>query len=295
MFDIILFYAILAAVFTFGKQIVTLAQPFFACAIRLIPAGLLLLAVAYKSSKEKLTFNKKDFPTLIGLIIFVFFMDVFRFVGLQYVASSYGALLSTLSPFMAALFSYYLYKEKLNVKKLAALTLGVGAVLPVIIQSLRSCTDCTSWQLAIGYGALTISTAAVVIRSYFLKNLVGARNYSISFILGMTYLCVGSIALGISLATESWNPIPTDNIMQVAPYILFILISYSLLAQPLFAYLMKKYSVTLVTFFILSTPLITAGYNWLFYGIKVGIPFLLACVGVGVAFILFNHEERKVS
>ncbi len=47
MLDIILFYAILASVFTFGKQIVTLGQPFFVCAIRLLPAGFILLFYQY--------------------------------------------------------------------------------------------------------------------------------------------------------------------------------------------------------------------------------------------------------
>ena len=62
MFDIVLFYAILAAVFTFGKAIVTLAQPFFACAIRLIPAGIILLGITHFFEKKSLKIQKRYQP-----------------------------------------------------------------------------------------------------------------------------------------------------------------------------------------------------------------------------------------
>ncbi len=232
----------------------------------------------------------KDLPALLGLIFFVFCMDGLRFFGLQYVGSSYAALLSTLSPFIAAFLSYWLYNEAITWKKIAAFCLGVLAVLPLIIKNLQTCSTCSQLELALGYSALLISTIGVVVRSYFLKDLVDKRNYTISFILGLTFLATGFICLVISLVSETWNPIPAHNLSTVIPLVIFLLLFYSLMAQPLYAHLMKKYPITLVTFFILTTPVITALINWAFYGVTVGWPFGFSCALLGVAFVIFNHK-----
>ncbi len=240
-------------------------------------------------NRKNFSFKKKDIPALVGLIIFVFFMDVFRFVGLQFVPGSYAALLATLSPFLAAFFSYYIYQEKITLKKLGAIMLGVIAVVPIIIQNLQNCTDCSQWQLCIGYGALFISTVGVVVRSYFLKNLVDIKGYAIPMILGMTFVSAGAVSFLISILTETWNPIPIQSISKILPFIFFIMIFYNLLAQSLFAYLVKKYPITLITFFMLSTPLITAFFYWIFYGVNVNTLFIFSCILLTAAFVLFSY------
>ena len=177
MIDILLFYVILSSVFVFGKQAVSVGSPFFLSAIRLIPAGLIFLTGSYLFDRKNFRLERSALKPLLGLIIFVFFMDVFRLCGLSFVSASYAALVNTLSPFIAALLAYKLSGEPLTLKKLGSIALGVIAVAPLIVQTFTTCTSCTSLELFLGYGALFISTTSVVVRTFFLKNLI--KSYEI--------------------------------------------------------------------------------------------------------------------
>ena len=112
-------------------------------------------------------------------------------------------------------------------------------------------------------------------------------------ILGMTFVTAGAVSFLISVLTETWNPLPIQSISKILPFIFFIMVFYNLLAQSLFAYLVKKYPITLITFFMLSTPLITAFFYWIFYGVSVNALFIFSCVLLTGAFVLFNQEEHK--
>ena len=291
MLDILLFYTIVAGVFTFGKQSLNAGAPFFLCALRLIPAGLIFLGGVYFFDRKNFFIKKDGLKSLIGLITFVFFMDVFRFVGLNYVSSSYGALLSTLSPFIASLFAWHVYDEKLTKKKIMALCLGSAAVLPIVISNLTAPIVESKWLIMIGYGALFISTTSVVIRTFFLKDLVDIKKYNISMILGITFTCVGTASLIISGICEQWNPIPCTNIYSILPHIIGIMILYNIFAQPLYAYLVKKYPVTLVTFFMFATPLITVLLNYFLYNQPIQMIFIFSCILLAGAFFIFYQKE----
>ena len=293
MIDIILFYIILSSVFVFGKQTLAAGCPFFLSAVRLIPAGLILLTGAYIFDRERFSLKKSAFKSLLGLITFVFFMDVFRLCGLNYVSASYAALVNTLSPFIAALLAYKITGEPLTLKKLGAITLGVIAVIPLIAKTFTVCTECTTLQLFLGYSALLISTTSVVVRTFFLKDLVDVKKYPIYFILGLSFLAVGAVSLCCSLFFETWNPLPITPSIKLIKLIGFLLIAYSLCGQPLYAYLVKKYPITLITFFMLSTPIITAALNWFFYGYQIDMIFIFSCITLAVAFLLFYSEEKK--
>ena len=291
MVDILLFYAIVAAVFTFGKQALSNGAPFFLCALRLIPAGLIFLTGVYFFDRKHFFIKKDALKSLLGLIVFVFFMDVFRFVGLSYVPSSYSALLSTLSPFVAALFAWHLYQESLTLQKILALVLGACAVLPLVVSNLTHAAAGSRAIIAIGYGALFISTTSVVIRTFFLKDLIDIKKYNTYFILGITFLSAGLLSLCCSLCVESWNPIPCDNLTMVVPYILLLMFIYNIFAQPLYAALVKKYSITLITFFMFSTPLITAFLNKVLYGQQIPTIFVFSCFMLSGAFVLFYRSS----
>ncbi len=97
----------------------------------------------------------------------------------------------------------------------------------------------------------------------------------------------------VSLGSESWNPIPLENIAIIAPILLFIFITHNLIAQPLYGYLIKKYPVTLVTFATLITPLTSASLSYFFYGQAIGFIFIFSLISLMVAFFFFYQEEKK--
>ena len=292
MFDLLIMYVIMAGVFTFGKQALLHSSPFFFTAIRYIPSGLIFVAAAYFSNKKEFVLKRNPLPLFVGIAFLYFIMDAFRCVSLQHIPSSHAALISALSPFVAALIACWFFKEKFLFKKTFALCLGFFGVLPLIIGNISHAdVMCSLWHLLGGYAAMFISVLSAVVATFIFKKLI--LHYSISLILGVTLFFGGIMSFIVSLVSENWNPIPMTNIALIAPYLLFIFISHNLIAQPLYGHLVKKYPVTLITFSTLVTPLTSALLGYFLYGQVIGYIFIFSLITLMVAFFLFYQEEVK--
>lgn len=295
MFDLLVMYIIMAGVFTFGKQAVLNSSPFFLTAVRLLPQAVLFLGIVYIFDRKKWYIASRLVPALAGLAFFFFLMDSFRFVALQYVPSAHGALINSLSPFIAALFANLVFKKKFSLKKLIALCIGFFGVLPIIVQNVLSSqvTETSSFYLAGGYAALLVSTISAVVGSFFLKQLVDKEHFSILMALGIAQGIGGLVSLVISLLFEPWNPVPVTHLETVAPIILFLFVSHNLIAQPLYGYLVKKYPVTLVAFATLISPLVSCALGYFLYSQPIDYVFIFSLVTLMSSFYLFYHEEKK--
>ena len=292
MFDLIIMYVIMAGLFTFGKQALLHSSPFFLTAVRYIPSGLIFLAGAYWFNKKEFVFKPNCLSLFTGISFFYFLMDALRFVSLKQIPSSHAALVSALSPFVAALIACWFFKEKFPLKKTIALCLGFFGVLPLIIENVsHSDINCSISHLLGGYVAMLISVISAVVATFIFKRLI--KHYSVSLILGMTLFFGGVMSLVVSLISENWNPVPLEHIAVVAPIILFIFITHNLIAQPLYGYLVKKYPVTLITFATLVTPLTSAALGYFLYGQAIGFTFVFSLFTLMGAFFLFYHEEKK--
>lgn len=287
-------YVIMATFFTFGKQALLHSSPFFLTAVRYIPSGLLFIGGAYLANKKEFVFKRHCIPLFIGIAFFYFIMDVFRLISLKQIPSSHGALISALSPFVAALIAYGFFKESFSIKKVAALCLGFFGVLPLIIENVMNTdTNASVFELLGGYAAMFICIVSAVVATFIFKRLVTVSHYSVYLILGVAVFFGGIMSLICSLTTETWNPVPVENIEVVAPLILFLFVTHNLIAQPLYGYLVRKYPVTLITFATLVTPLTSALLGYFLYKQAIGFIFVFSLIALMIAFFLFYHEEEK--
>jgi drug/metabolite transporter (DMT)-like permease len=72
--------------------------------------------------------------------------------------------------------------------------------------------------------------------------------------------------------------------------LLLIAIS-NLICYNLYGYLLKKYSVTFVSFAGFITPLFTALFGWWYLGEVVTWPFYVSAIIVFAGLCIFNQEE----
>jgi drug/metabolite transporter (DMT)-like permease len=294
MFDLIMLCAISAGVFTFGKQALMNTAPCFLSAVRLIPAGLIFLLWSYIfDSKKQFSSLPNALPLFTASAFIYSLMDVSRFVSLKQISSSYGALISALAPFVAALIAYCFFKEVFSLKKVGALFLGFFGVLPLIVENISSVGPQDSmFPLLIGYTSMLLSVASYVVSTFIFKKLLD-KNYSIAFVLGITLFFGGLLSLIASLCTETWNPVPLQNSEIAVPIIFLVFVTHGLIAQPLYGYIVKKYPVTLIAFSSLVTPLISALLDYFLYGQKIGYIFVFSLLTLMIAFYIFFNEEKQ--
>src|SRR5581483_9057782 len=135
MFFVFLLYALFASIFTVSKQALYFAEPFFLVGARMLLAGILLLGFQYVKDKGALLIKKGTLVRLLLLALLnIYLTNVFEFWGLKYLTSFKTCFIYSLSPFLAALFSYFLLSETLSFKKWMGLAIGFLGFIPILLK-----------------------------------------------------------------------------------------------------------------------------------------------------------------
>ncbi len=129
---------ILVALFWGGTFIATRIaaqtfEPFMGASLRYIIACIFLLPLAWKTNRDFLRVNRKQFFQLCLLgFSGIFAYNFFFFKGLKLVPASHGALLVALNPIMVMLFSAWKYGEKINKMRIIGMLIALMGVVFVI-------------------------------------------------------------------------------------------------------------------------------------------------------------------
>lgn len=119
--------------FVAGRILKENVGSFSAAFLRFTVAAVLLLAIVRKSTGHFPKLNRLQWFSigLLGLTG-VFAYNAFFFKGLQLISAGRAALIIATSPVLIALFSAWLYGEKLNLLKIAGILLSVTGAVVVI-------------------------------------------------------------------------------------------------------------------------------------------------------------------
>src|SRR3990167_3449852 len=208
MIDIILHSMLIAGIFLLGKQVVFYADPFFLTLIRMIPGGLCLLAYHYYVDRTAFKFDKHDIKYFFLLSLSVLMVDAFRLYGLRYISAPNGALLTALTPFVAALAAYLFLGQPCKRRQIGALIIGFMAILPVILNGCITETSCDFSRKLLGYSMSFISVIGIVLGAIISKKLTKVKGHPLLAVVGIGLVGGGLLALPLSLLFESWNPVP---------------------------------------------------------------------------------------
>lgn len=292
MVVMLVFYAIMAGVYTFGKQVTLYAQPFFLTGIRITTGGICFLLYQFLFDRKNFFIKKEWIPLLAGYSLAVFVMDNFRLLGLQNIPSSNAAIIATTSPFIAAVLCYWWFNEKFTTTKIVALFCGVTGVFPLLIRHLSK-PEASLKIMLFSYGAVFISTIALVFGGIFSKTLIQEKKAPFFMTVGTVMTGGGILGFIVSFCFDTWNPLPVTHMVPAFKLIAFLIATHSFIAYPLYNYLVQRYPVTLVAFAQLSTPFFTAILSWLFFDEAIGWPFFISLFVLSCAFSLFYYEELR--
>lgn len=295
MWMIFLLYSLFACVFVISKTGLEYSQPIFLVGSRMLLAGLIILGFQYLFRRERFNFQKRDFWLIIRLaVVNIYLTNVFEFWGLQSLSPSKTCFLYSLSPFLSALFSYWMFSETMTAKKWLGMIIGFLGIVPIMLTESRTEMQ-QSHLLGFSWGELSVLIAVVcsVYGWILLRDVVKERGYSPMMANGMSMAVGGSIALMHSSLVETWDPLPiTEGMPFLACFVLLIIVS-NLICYNLYGFLLKRFTATLISFAGLSTPLFTALFAWIWFGEIVGWPFFLSAFIVFIGLSLFYQEELK--
>jgi len=290
MLLLFIFYAIMAGVYTFGKQVVLYASPFFLTGVRITFGGLCFLAYQFFAHRKQFSIKKDCYWLLAFYAVGVLLMDSFRLLSLQYIPSAHGAIIATTAPFIAAVLSWWWFRENFNFKKAAALVIGVVGVLPLLL-SHASLPEEGYFNVVMAYLMMLTSTFGFVVCGLLSKTLIQKRGMPFFMTVGIAMTFGGLLGFLFSFIFEPWNPLPVTDAWPAFKLILLFIAAHSLIAYPLYNYLVQKYPLTFVAFAQLTVPFFTALFSKVFFGEAIGSLFFVSLIVLSGAFTLFYHEE----
>lgn len=293
MFLVILLYALFASVFTIGKTGLEYSQPLFFVGSRMFVAGVLMLGYQFFFNRSEFVFKKEQVWRVLRLAFFAIYLtNVMEFWGLKYLTSFKTCFIYSLSPFASALLSYWMFGDKLTSKKWLGLFIGCVGFLPILINE-TSTEELTGhiWFLSWAEIAVMIAAFASVYGWSLLKQLVNDNGLSPFMANGLSMLTGGVMALVHSSIVEGWDPIPVTEVRPFVDCMLLLILISNMICYNLYGFLLKRYSVTFISFAGFVTPLFTALFGWFWLGEVVTWPFYVSAIIVLAGLFIFNQEE----
>ncbi len=292
MFFIVLLYALFAGTFSLGKLILAYTQPIFLVGVRMSIAGMLLLGYHYIIDRRTSRISKYDYWLFVQAIIFANYLPyMLRYWGLAYVPSSKACLLYNFGPFVTFVLSYFMYTEKVTIKKVLGLIIGFVGLIPLVNKGGGCAAD--SYPIAwLPDLAIICATAASSYGWLIIHQLIRKQQYTVPFINGMTMGIGGFLALATSIFMERQTGFVTDFVPFLTILAVIIVIS-NLVCHNLYASLLRKYSPTLISFAQFLSPIFAALYGWLFLHEPITWQFIISASVVFCGLSLFYQEELR--
>jgi drug/metabolite transporter (DMT)-like permease len=301
---VLLLFAGFASIFTFSKDILNYASPFFSIGTRMFLAGLVLLAHQWFTNREqfikiarsirlKTEKSHLSYFLLLGLIN-IYLTNIAEIWGVQNMVSSKACLLYSLSPFFAALIAYLVLRETLNLKKWMGMLIGFLGLIPIFFTQTYS--EIQAGQIGVfSLAELAILVAVVCsVWGWTILKKIMQLGYSPIFASGVSMFLGGALALGHSyFSGEPWNPIPVSAYKPFLHNTFWMFLISNIVCYNLYGYLLKTYTATFMSFAGLITTFFAALFGWLFLGETITWHYFVSIGFFVVGLSLFYQEEIK--
>jgi len=295
VFWIIILFFLLSITFPIGRLAMQISEPIFFTGVRMFLGGVLLVIYYYFKYplKFKEFFKLKYAHTWIVLAIFnIFLTNALEFWGLKTLTAAKACFIYSFSPFFAAILSYFFFGERMTIKKMLGLGIGLIGFLPILLAGSSDETKLggigfLSWaELALIGAAFATALGWIIMRHSIRKTAYpGMLSNGISMLIG------GAIMFPTSLILENWNPIPVTNCSRFWLYIVILIITSNILAYNLYADLLKKYTATFLSLAGLMQPIFAALIGWVLLNESVGWPFFVSAIAVFIGLSILYKEE----
>ena len=285
MILVALLYAILAATFILAKHALAYAQPCFLIGFRMTLAGTLLLGFSWV--RGSFTLNCQDWWLLVRVALFhVYFSFILEFWALQYLAALKTTLIYSLTPFIAALLSYILLKERLSTSKIMGILIGLCGMVPIFMVSDGAVGEL--FKITVPDVVLLGAVISGAYAWFLVKELLN-KGYSLVVVNGVAMLLGGLLSFGTSAIFET-APMVSDW-SQFLLWVGALILVSNIVVYNFYGWLLGRYSITFLTFAGFLCPSFAMLYDWLLLGGHLSMHTVISLVLVTIGLYIFYRQE----
>ncbi len=297
VFWVVFMYALWSSVFSLGKMALEYSPPFFLTGFRMLFGALILIGYLLLFKRSSLRFNRKSLISFGLLAIFsIYLTNILEFWGLQHLSAAKTCFLYSLSPFFAALLSYFHFGEKMNKKKWLGLGIGFLGFFPVLAQQKGSEELLNAFSF-FSYPSLAVMGAAFfsVYGWVLLRIVVKEDNTSPIVANGMSMLLGSLFAFAHSALFETWSPLPvaTENLWPFLQGVAIIILISNLICYNLYGIALKRFTATFLSFLGLLSPIFASINEWILIGTPPSWVIFLSTAIVSSGLWLVYRAELK--
>ena len=294
MILIIIHYALFALTLITTKLIFLCCKPIFYTATRFTLSGVFMMTYQYLYTNESFRIKKEHLWIFFQLaFIGIYITYIIRFWGFLFMTSAKSMFMFNLAPFATALLSYFLLNDRMTWKQWLGLAIAFIGFIPILKTSAMTTTSSSAPTPILSLPEIAV-LASVIGQSYawiLIKKLMRETHYSPTLINGTTMFAGGLFALITAPFFEGWYPV--TNTMDFIQLLLFVIVIGNLICQNLYAYLLKTYTATFLSFAGFMSPFFAAFYGWIWFGENTTWHFYASSVIVLIGLALFYQDELK--
>jgi len=294
MILIVLIQALFSLVFPLGQLALQYCPPFSLIALRMFIGGAILLGYyAWIGGQKHLNKSFLWHIFLLGLFN-IYLTNAYEFWGLQYMTGAKTCFIYNLSPFFSAFFAYLHFGEQMTAKKWIGLMISFCGFIPIMLTP-------SAGEIALNHIgflstaeiSLIIATIASVYGWIIMQDIVRRKGWNTTYANGLSMLIGSFFSLATSFVSESWSPTPVTSWWPFIGYVMLIVLVSNIICYTAYAYSLKKYTATFMSFTGLIGPFFAALYDWLFFGTIVSYHFYIATSLVMIGLYIFYYEDLR--
>jgi drug/metabolite transporter (DMT)-like permease len=298
MIFLLLGFASFASAIVANKILLEVLPSIFFVGIRMLTAGLILVAYSYKSPRftaKHLILNRSKLLAIPLCTTFI--PSLLKAYALKNLPATKATFFGSIDPFIAALLSCILWGIFLNKRQALGILLGfIGT--GIVLTATGSSREATSGMWIIfSYPELAALTQVILSRYGWMlaQDTLKKEQYTAAELNGIIMVIGGIYSLITSFSLESLS-----NICIIHPVYTALLFTYTVIVGNVFGYTiytayLKSYSATLVSLTGCSIPLFVQIFSWLFLG---EVPSVNLWLALGITFIgifIFYSSELTSS
>lgn len=284
-------FFLFAAGITANKMALATLSPLMLTGIRMLVGGTILAGYHYfKTGKTDLGRLRHDWRLLLTVALFTILLPAcLKSYGLKYLYSFKAALIGACDPFVTAVYSYALWRERLTTQKIIGISIAfVGGVLLFLTTSNTELMAPGLWHISLPEVA---AFAAMVIARYGwirVQRIVRSEHYSPVSLNSLMMILSGIGALSITLTFETFS-LP-DIVINWKALLVTTLIG-NVLGYTFLTHQLKKHSTMVVSVVGYAVPVFVLINGILFLSEPVQAASLGAGLVIFAGLLIFYSES----
>jgi drug/metabolite transporter (DMT)-like permease len=294
MFLVVLLYAILSSTFFIAKKALMYSPPFFLIGTRMTLAGLILLGYIFFKSPKKLHIKKRDILMVFNVAFFhIYFSFMCEFWALQYLSALKTTLIYSATPFIAALLSFFILKERLSIIKIVGIIIGIGGLFPVLlVQAQEIEVSMELYNISIPEVVLFLAVISSAYAWFIVTDLI-KRGYGLVVINGFAMLIGGIMSLCTTFIVEGFT-CPISDFWPFIFWMLLLIFTANVVAFNFYGWLLTKYSITFLTFSGFLCPSFGTIYEWLFMKGTISWHYFASLICIALGLYIFYKDDLRL-